>query len=358
MNYELRIIHVDMDAFFAAIEERDNPALAGQPIVVGADPNGGRGRGVVSTANYEARKYGIKSALPISVAWRLCPTAVFLPVDGKRYQRVSKHVMEIIRKYGEKMEQVSVDEAYLEVNDKFQMTNDKYVEKIAKKIKKQIKEEGKLTCSIGIGPNKLVAKIASGHKKPDGLTVVPPDMVQNFLDPKPVDVLPGVGPKTKAILENKWGIKTVADLRKKAKEELVDTFGKNGIWLWQIARGVDERPIEEEREIKSIGRQTTFEEDTNDSRIIAKVIFELLEETFEELQGYSLAGKTLTVIVRYAGFETHTSQESVKENLALGNAKKLCLKLLLPYLDRGRKIRLVGVRISGLSAEALAKAAF
>lgn len=347
-----------MDAFFAAIEERDNPRFRGQPIVVGADPKGGRGRGVVSTANYEARKYGIKSALPISVAYRLCPTAIFLPVDMKRYQRVSRHIMEVIRPYGEKMEQVSVDEAYLEVNPKFEIRNSKQIqnsndlnykqaEEVARKIKQEIWETEKLTCSIGIGPNKLVAKIASGHKKPDGLTIVPPDMLQGFLDLKPADVLPGVGPKTKAVLENKWGIKTVADLRKRTKEELIDTFGKNGIWLCQIARGIDDRPVEEEREIKSVGRQTTFEEDTNDSRVVVKTAFDLLEETFEELQERGLTGKTLTVIVRYAGFETHTSQESIKENLTEEKAKKLYLKLILPYLDRGRKIRLVGVRISG-----------
>lgn len=344
------VLHIDMDAFFAAIEERDNPQFRGLPIVVGADPKEGRGRGVVSTANYEARKYGIKSAIPISVAYRLCPTAIFLPVDMKRYQRVSAHVMQIIKGYGEKMEQVSIDEAYLQLSGVgFRVSGISYqiAEGIARKIKHEIWEKEKLTCSIGIGPNKLVAKIASGHKKPNGLTVVPPDMVQGFLNPKPVEVLPGVGPKTKGVLENKWGIKTVADLRKRKKEELVNTFGKNGIWLWQIAQGFDDRPIKEEREIKSVGRQTTFEEDTNDSRIIVKAAFNLLEETFQELEERGLVGKTLTIIVRYSGFETHSSQESTKENLTREKAKKLCLKLLLPYLDRGRKIRLVGVRISG-----------
>ncbi|MBI2007452.1 MAG: DNA polymerase IV [Candidatus Blackburnbacteria bacterium] len=347
MNYELRIMHIDMDAFFAAIEERDNPQFQGRPIVVGADPNGGNGRGVVSTANYEARKYGIKSALPISVAWRLCPTAIFLPVDGKRYQRVSGHIMELIRPFGEKMEQVSVDEAYLVISDKQKVISYKKAEGIAKKIKKEIKTKERLTCSIGIGPNKLVAKIASGYRKPDGLTIIEPHKVQDFLDPKPAKALPGVGPKTSRVLQEKWNVETVADLRKISQDALTETLGKNGIWLWQIARGIDDRPIEEEREIKSVGRQTTFEEDTNDSRVIVKTIFDLLEETLQELEERDLAGKTLTVIVRYRGFETHSSQESTKEKLTLENAKKLCLKLLLPYFNGGRKIRLVGVRISG-----------
>lgn len=342
------ILHIDMDAFFAAIEERDNPRFRGQPIVVGADPKEGRGRGVVSTANYEARKYEIKSALPISVAWRLCPTAVFLPVDGKKYQKVSSHVMEIIRKYGEKMEQVSVDEAYLEVKRDTQNAkrNYKKAEKIAKKIKEQIEKQERLTCSIGIGPNKLIAKIASGHKKPDGLTLVWPHEVQEFLDPKSGSVLPGIGPKTYGVLQEKWGAESVADLCKVPEEELVRVFGKNGKWIWQIAQGIDNRPVEEEREIKSVGRQTTFEKDTNDSRIIVKAIFELLEETFGELKDRGLEGKTLTVTLRYAGFETHTSQKKLEHSLRLEDAKKLCLKLLLPYLDGGRKVRLVGVRVS------------
>lgn len=348
---------MDMDAFFAAVEERDNPQFRGKPIVVGADPKGGRGRGVVSTANYEARKYGIKSALPISVAWRLYPAAIFLPVDGKRYQRVSRHIMEIIRPFGEKMEQVSVDEAYLQVSGfgyrvsgtgcRLSVDSYRIAEEIARKIKKQIKKEERLTCSVGIGSNKLVAKIASGHKKQDGLTVVEPHKVQDFLDPKPVGALPGVGPKTSRVLREKWNVETVADLRKISQDVLIKIFGKNGMWLWQIARGIDNRPIEEEREIKSIGRQTTFEEDTNDSRIIVKTIFRLLEEAFRELHGEGLAGRTLTVVVRYAGFETHSSQESTEEILTLEKAKKLCLKLVLPYFDEGWRIRLVGVKISG-----------
>lgn len=339
------VLHIDMDAFFAAIEERDNPRFRGQPIVVGADPMQGRGRGVVSTANYEARKYGIRSALPISVAWSLCPQAVFLPVDGKRYSQVSGRIMDILRGYAQKMEQVSVDEAYLEINDKFQMTNDKFTEGIAQKIKKDIWKQEKLTCSIGIGPNKLIAKIASGHKKPDGLIIVRPHEVQNFLDPKLASVLPGIGPKTYGVLQEKWGVESITDLCKVPEEELVRTFGKNGKWIWQIARGWDQRLVEEEREIKSIGRQTTFAEDTNDSRIIVKAIFGLLEETFQELKERGLEGKILTVIVRYAGFETHTSQKKLEYSLGLRDAKKICLKLVLPYLDGGRKIRLVGVRI-------------
>lgn len=341
------ILHIDMDAFFAAIEERDNPQFQGKPIVVGADPKGGFGRGVVSTANYEARKHGIKSAMPISWAYRANPRAIFLPVDMKRYKKASESVMKILRKYAEKMEQVSVDEAYLEINDKFQMTNDKYAKRIAQEIKQEIWRQERLTCSIGIGPNKLIAKIASGDKKPNGLTIVKPDEVQNFLDPKPAGILPGIGPKTFSHLRKKWRVEKVKDLRQISKEELIKEFGKNGIWLWKAARGIDEREIQEEYEIKSIGRQTTFLEDTNDPRKITQTIFDLLEETFNELKEEGLIGKTLTIIIRYQGFETHSSQETVAGTLDLNKAKRLALKLLLPYLNKKRKVRLVGVRISG-----------
>lgn len=255
------------------------------------------------------------------------------------------------------MEQVSVDEAYLQINPKskflnpkqirnLNFTNYKHTERIARQIKEQIKKKEKLTCSIGIGPSKLIAKIASGHRKPDGLTVVRPEEVQGFLDAKPAGVLPGIGPKTYSLLQEKWGIATVSDLRRISREELIKTFGKNGNWIWEIARGLDNRLIEEKREIKSVGRQTTFSVDTNDSRIILDALFGLLQGTFDELNQKNLKGKTLTIIIRYAGFETHTSQESAKEILTPERARKLCLKLILPYLDRRRKIRLVGIRVS------------
>lgn len=345
------ILHIDMDAFFAAIEERDNPQFQGKPIVVGADPKAGFGRGVVSTANYEARKYGIKSAMPISWAYRANPRAIFLPVDMKRYKKASKKVMEILRKYAGRMEQVSVDEAYLEIGlrTKDLGQSGSKIRKIAQAIKKEIWGQERLTCSIGIGPNKLIAKIASGDKKPDGLTVVQPNEVQEFLDLKPARILPGIGPKTFSRLQKKWEIKTVKDLRQISKEELVKEFGKNGIWLWKAARGIDEREIQEEHEIKSIGRQTTFLEDTNDPRQITQTIFDLLEETFNELKEEGLIGKTLTIIIRYQGFETHSSQETIAGAFDLNQARRLALKLLLPYLNKKRRVRLVGVRISGFN---------
>lgn len=337
------ILHLDMDAFYAAIEERDNPRFQGKAIVVGADPNGGKGRGVVSTANYEARKYGIKSAMPISWAYKANPNAIFLPVDMKRYVTVSRKIMPILKMYSEKMEQVSIDEAYLELRT----DNIHQATEVAKEIKKEIWKKEKLTCSIGIGPNKLIVKIASDYKKPNGLTVVQPEEMQSFLDPKPANVIPGVGPVTYAKLRE-IGVETIGDLRKITKEKMGKMFGVNGEYIWHMAKGQDTRPVVEEREIKSVGRQTTFGVDVRASAQIIETAIKLLKEIFQELEEDNLAGKTLTAIVRYSNFETHTSQETIGEPLTFEKANKLILKLLLPYLGK-RPVRLIGVRISNFA---------
>lgn len=336
------ILHLDMDAFFAAIEERDNPQFAGKPIVVGADPKDGHGRGVVSTANYEARKYGIKSAMPISWAYRACPSAVFLPVEMKRYAGISRNIIQTLRQYADKVEPISIDEAY------FEQHSFNAAEITARKIKDEIFEKESLTCSVGIGPNKLVAKIASDHNKPNGLVIVQPNEVQKFLDPKPAQAIPGIGPKTLAVLQKNWQVKTIQDLRKIDKKALISAFGIHGEHIWQMARAVDNRQIEEQREIKSIGRQTTFSRDLVASGPIVDTAMELLKEVFEDAKTKNLKAKTLTVVVRYSWFETHTSQESQNKPLDLKTAKKLTLKLLIPYLG-SKKVRLVGVRLSSFS---------
>lgn len=341
------VIHLDMDAFFAAIEGRDNPQFAGKPIVVGADPRGGFGRGVVSTANYEARKYGIKSAMPISWAYKACPQAIFLPCDFRRYSRVSDSIMQIIAGFGYRMEQVGIDETYVEVTGESVLWVYEKAVRLAGEIKKQIKIKEKLICSVGIGPSKLIAKIASDYKKPNGLVVVEPQNVQRFLDPMSVRALPGIGPKTHdALLQ--MGIVTVKDLRKIYLYKLVDRFGVHGEHIWEMAHGRDDRPVEETHEVKSVGRQTTFEQDTKDPRVIAEAVFKLLRVVFEDLasKGQTLRSRMLVIMVRYAWFETHTSRITAKSLLTIADAKRLALKLLLPYLN-GKPIRLVGVRISG-----------
>lgn len=329
-----------MDAFFAAIEERDNPQFKGKPIVVGADPKKGYGRGVVSTANYEARKFGIGSAMPISTAYRLCPAAIFLPVNMKRYAEISDEIMNLAKTFADKIEQVSIDECYIELTN----SNHEQAEKVARKIKDKIWETQQLTCSIGVGPNKLIAKMASGQNKPDGLITVLPNQVQMFLDPKSARSIPGIGPKTFEVLQ-KLNVQTIRDLRKISKEKLIEIFGKHGEGMWEMAQGLDQRVVEEFREIKSVGRQITFEYDTDSPKLIMETIIQLLTEVFEELKERNMFGKTVTVVVRYSNFETHTTQRKESQTLSFERAKQLATKLLLTYL-KGRKLRLVGVRIS------------
>lgn len=332
------ILHIDMDAFFASIEERDNPELKGKPIVIGADPKGGKGRGVVSTANYPARKYGIHSAMPISRAYKLCPHAVFLRPNIEKYKKVSDSIMKILLKYSSLLEQVSIDEAYLglEIGD-----YDKAVE-IAEKIKKEIYEKERLTCSIGVAPNKLVAKIASDHQKPDGLTVVRPEEVERFLAKKPVSAIPGIGPKSEEILK-KEGIFTIEDLRKLSLEHLIHLFGKRGVEIYHFARGKDDRPIVLEHERKSIGKQITFEEDIKSASQVIETALELLKEVFDEAKQENFDFSTLVVIVRYSDFETHTAQEKLKSK-DFSTLKTVLLRLILRFVGK-KKVRLVGVRV-------------
>lgn len=332
------ILHIDMDAFFASIEERDNPELKGKPVVIGADPKAGKGRGVVSTANYPARKYGIHSAMPISIAYRLCPDAVFLRPNIEKYKKVSDSIMKILLKYSPLLEQVSIDEAYLglELDD-----YDKAIE-LAKKIKKEIYETEKLTASIGVAPNKLVAKIASDHQKPDGLTVVRPEEVEKFLAKKPVSAIPGIGPKSEEILRNEK-VLTIEDLRKISLERLIKLFGKRGIEIYNFARGRDDRPIVLEHERKSIGKQITFEEDVKSASQVIETALELLKEVFEEAKQENFNFSTLVVIIRYADFETHTAQQKLKSK-DFSTLKTALLRLILKFVGK-KKVRLVGVRV-------------
>jgi len=340
------ILHVDMDYFFAQIEERENPQFKGKPVVVGADPKGGKGRGVVSTANYEARKFGIKSGMPISKAWQLCPNAIFLPVNIELYQKVSDEIMEIVKKYSPVYEIVSLDEAYLDISF---CKNWKEAENLGKKLKKEIFEKEKLTCTVGIGPNKTVAKLAAEKAKPNGLKVVKPDEVEKFLDPLDVDDLPGIGPKTAEKLR-KIGINKILELKKLSKEKLKEMFGKVGERIWERARGIDEEPVSSEEIIKSIGRQITFERDTRDAKLIFGTFERLIKEVYEELMQNNFSFKTITVICRFKNFETHTKSKTLKKptqdfEIFKKEAKKLLLKFLI---ENKKPVRLIGVRVSNL----------
>ncbi|PVX23118.1 MAG: DNA polymerase IV [Candidatus Bathyarchaeum sp.] len=335
-----------MDHFFAAIEERENPEIIGKPVVVGADPKDGTGRGVVSTSNYTARKYGVKSGMPISKAWRLCPDAVFLPVNYSLYQRVSSQIMAILQSYSDKFERWGLDEAFLDVTSL--VKNFEEAEKLAQKIKKEVYEKQRLTCSVGVGPNKLVAKIGSDFKKPNGLTVVRADDAQAFLSPLGVRKLLWVGKKTEKRL-NLMGIKTIGDLANYNASILVEKFGAAGTQLHLMAHGFDNSTVQEHWERKSISRELTFEEDTSSSTLILDTMTALSNDLHQELTVSNFTFRTITVKVRYENFETHThSKTLVLFTDRLKDIQKSARELVEDYLCPDRKIRLLGVKLSNL----------
>ena len=359
------IVHIDMDAFYAAVEERYNPALQGLPVVVGADPKEGRGRGVVTTANYMARRYGIHSALPISRAWRLAeaarrrgePATVFIHTNFRLYGEVSDRIMQIFEHSADSFEEASIDEAYLDISS---LANfDAAVEHMMS-LKAEIREKEGLGCSIGIGPNKLIAKIASGHKKPDGLTLVKPEMVQEFLDPLPIRVIPGIGPKGDAFLHG-HNIRTVKELRQIPEARLTEWFGKWGQRLFEKAQGIDESPVSNEWTRKSIGEQETFDQDTRSASFITERLYVMAGRLIAKLREKEFAGfRTVTLTVRFSDFETKNRSHSLHNGIALNNneealqlLKQQALKLVLPFFDvrenpRGKAIRLIGLRLEKL----------
>jgi DNA polymerase IV (DinB-like DNA polymerase) len=340
------ILHVDMDQFFAAVEEREHPEIRGKPVVVGADPKEGTGRGVVSTSNYEARKYGVKSGIPIARAWRLCPDAVFLCVNYRLYQKISARIMTILQCYADKFERWGLDEAFLDVTSRIK--NFKEAETLAQKIKKEVYEKEKLTCSVGIGPNKLVAKIASDFEKPDGLTIVRAEDAKAFLSPLGVRSLLWVGRKTEGKL-NIMGIKTVGDLANYDASVLAEKFGVAGTQLYLSAQGIDNSEVQEHWERKSMSRETTFEEDTSDYALILDTLDAMSEDLNQELTASRFTFKTVTLKIRYENFETHTHGKTLPFfSDRRKDIQKSARELMQDYLCPDRKIRLIGVRLSNL----------
>jgi DNA polymerase IV (DinB-like DNA polymerase) len=341
------IFLVDMDYFYAQVEMRERPELKGTPVVVGADPREGRGRGVIATCSYEARKYGLHSAMPIAVAWRKCPSppCTYLPLSMELYARVSSRVMAILQRHADTLEQVSIDEAYLDVSSAGSWEQ---AEALARAIKREVLEKERLTCSVGIGPNKLIAKIAAGRDKPDGLTLVRPEQVPGFLGPLGVRELPGVGPKTEAVL-HAMGAQTITDLRKLPEAELVRRLGTFGHALAAMARGRDDRPVTAEYEAKSLGRHHTFPQDTADRTLIMETLLELCRDIHQRLTDARAAFRTVTVLCRYEDFETHSKAKTLKFATDRLDAMYTTAQLLLaPFLKAGRKVRLIGASVSRL----------
>lgn len=338
------ILHVDMDHFYTAVEERENLDLQGKPVVVGADPKNGKGRGVVSTSNYEARKAGIRSGMPISRAWKLYPEAIFLPPNFPLYIKVSNAIMDIMRKYADKFEQWGIDEAFLDVSRRVKDYDE--AQALAEQLKLEVKKKEHLTCSIGVGPNKLIAKIASDYKKPDGLTVVRKGDAAAFLAPLPVRKLLWVGRKTEIKLKE-MGIRTIGDLARYDPSVLVETFGVMGTQMHLMSLGIDRSQVEARSEVKSVSHETTFEEDTNDTEAVLKAFEMIATQVCEEVRTRKLFFKTITVKVRFENFETHTRTKTLSFlTNRFQDLQKIALELIMGYLKTDRKIRLVGVRVS------------
>jgi DNA polymerase-4 len=334
------IIHLDMDAFYAAVEVLDNPELQGKPVIVG----GAKERGVVSSASYEARKFGVHSAQPIATALSLCPHGVFLPVRMARYKEVSDRVFSIFHRFTPLVEPLSIDEAFLDVTGSLRIFGTP--EKIVQEIKKAIKEEIGLTVSAGIAPLKFIAKIASDLNKPDGLTVVLPEQVKAFLEPLPIDRLWGVGKKTQQALAL-LNVRTIGDLNRIPVEVLKAKFGKHGLHLHRLSIGVDDREVETEREVKSIGREETYSEDLSEIDVIRREILSLATRVARRLRREGFAGRTVTLKVKYHDFVQITRSVSLPE--ATDDGREIfrhCLHLLKKTAAGEKPIRLLGVSVS------------
>ncbi len=337
------ILHVDLDAFFAAVEQRDRPELRGRPVIVGG--GGPNDRGVVSTASYEARVFGVHSAMPLRQAGRLCPQGIFLPVDGAKYQAVSVQVMAVLRRFTPLVEPVSIDEAFLDVTGSRGLFGDGAA--IGRRIKTAVRDELGLTISVGVAATKLVAKIASDLRKPDGLVVVEPGTEIEFLAPLPINRLWGVGAKSAAALRE-YGVRTIGDLAALPDDLLVRRFGKHGASLGERARGLDADPVRDRDAAKSIGHEHTFDVDTSDREVIERTLLGMSEGVAGRLRDSHVRASTIAVKIRDTTFRTITRRRTLAEPTDLTEPIfRTALELARPEV-RGIRIRLLGVTASGL----------
>ena len=341
------ILHCDLDCFFAAVEERDNPKYLGKPIVIGADPKDGKGRGVVSTCNYEARKFGLHSAMPISRAYKRCPHGIYLHPNFEKYHIASKEVMEIVKSYSDMFQQVSIDEAYIDISDK--CINYKEVRNLAEKLKDEVQQKVGITISIGCASTKSIAKIASDCNKPNGITVVEPEYIKKFLSPMDITKIPGIGQKTK-LYYNKKGINTIGDIINTPLHKMIQLFGKNGEWVYKVANGFDDREVKEfHGDRKSISKERTFYEDTDDFKVILTKLEELNNKIHKNVIKNKIFYRTVTLKIRFEGFLTYTRSKSFAHHIQDKNkVLRVTVDLLNQFSIMNKKVRLVGIKLSNI----------
>jgi len=344
-----KIIHVDMDAFFASVEQRDNPEYRGKPLIVGGKPNS---RGVVAACSYEARKFGIHSAMPCSQAYRLCPEAIFVPVRFEAYREASAKIREVFWRYAAQVEPLSLDEAYLDVS--YTAAFDGIATKIAQAIKHEIKQETGLTASAGVSYNKFLAKIASDMDKPDGLYVITPKQGVAFVQSLAIEKFYGVGPATAKKMKA-LGIHTGADLKTWSLDDLKAHFGKSATYYYNIARGMDERAVKSFRERKSLGKETTFAQDIKDMDVLLGHFKALVALVFQGLDKHKLQGKTMTIKVKYADFKQVTRSKTESNIISQTQALTLIPKLLADTQAGIKPVRLVGFTMSGFEQKEVHK---
>lgn len=343
MDIVRRILHIDMDAFYASVEQRDNPALRGKPVAVGGDPTK---RGVVAAASYEARTFGVRSAIPMSRAVRLCPSLIIVHPDFKKYKQVSETVFSIYREVTPLVEPLSLDEAYLDVTEN--SWGERLGMTIARRIKDRIREETSLTASAGVAPNKFLAKIASGWQKPDGLTVIAPERIESFLQGLPVDALWGVGPKTAERLRA-HGIDKLVDVRTRSLDDLRAIVGSIAEWLRDLAHGHDPRPVEPNQERKSVGSECTYETDLTDMARIRDEVDEMARDAARWLEKHAIYARTVVIKVRYEDFTTITRSQSDERPTRDPDAIAARAIALLDKTEAGhRPVRLLGVSVHNL----------
>ena len=340
-----RILHIDMDAFYASVEQRDDPSLKGKPVAVGGSP---AGRGVVAAASYEARAFGVHSAMSMARAIRLCPSLVIVRPDFQKYRTASNAVFSIFREVTPLVEPLSLDEAYLDVTEN--SWGETLATPVAKRVKARILEETRLTASAGVAPNKFLAKVASGWKKPDGLTVISPERIEPFLQQLPVDALWGVGPVTAKKLRAR-GIERLVDVRTTDAQVLRDAVGSMADWLRQLSNGIDERPVTPHREAKSSGSENTFAEDLTDVEVIRQEVAEMAASVVRWLARKDLFARTVTIKVRYADFTTITRSHSAPPTRDEGDIAARAVGLLSKTDAGQRPVRLLGVSVHNLSSK-------
>ena len=344
-EHESTILHVDMDAFFASVTERDHPELKGKAVVIGAGV-----RGVVTSANYEARKFGIKAAMPVGRAQRLAPHAIFIPPDHKRYSEVSEHIMEIFHSFTPLVEPISLDEAFLDVTKARRLLGDGRA--IATAIRAKVEAQEGITCSVGIASSKFIAKLASQRCKPNGILEIPTDRVLTFLHPLPVSALWGVGPKTNEALE-RLGLHTVGDIAQTPLQTLIRALGQAaGESLYELAWGRDDRDVIPEEPDKSISAAETFDRDIDDPEIVAKEILRMCERASSRMRERSLFAKTITLKVRFADFTTVNRSKTLPLPIDTTHEIYEVAKALYEALSIERaRIRLVGVSLENLHTD-------